>query len=548
MRPPKIKPSTSDNRQDPISQLPNEIFFHLFNFLSSKYILQSSTVNRFWREALLSSPTTFSCLELSDEYHHDPEEVVSEANEIIRKVVGYASLSNNRLRSVYLSLRSFRTDFRIAYRSWETTKISSIFDIFILSSSTLTNLDLDFAPPSRSPIPSNILHVVTVVKNLHSLEALRRVKLSSKLSLELGSGASDSKMLEIASRGTGWRDQENVRPDESYGMTVAVLIGEACKFTGKYVQRLKTFPGVVLSSTAFGKLRESRESLLDLSLHQAHTKEPAGRSISFFAGCPNLRNLELIGDWPPIKRKVTFCFRFPHKIGGPSRLKRLKMSQGEYRIFLNEDFFKFAAGDGFLESLELEGLRPCETQESQAFQCFHSLLKSCTFSLTRLALDGLSLAPGPFSDKVDLPNLQFPNIRGSSQLVQLFLSVSYRSLQEIVLEVKGESEVPKFKQSRFLRVLKSCCSSLERVTFGSFDVKFKEGIKETENKKWRSTCIQASSMSLPKIRYLEFGLDDETLSKYYLPINYFDLTEVYLPHSSRLSKSSFSINEFFDEE
>lgn len=338
-----MNPSTSQqsNLHDPIKRLPREVFIQFFSSRDCKFILDSSTVSREWKDVLLSSPTLYENLELYFEDEDPGEEnnlaQHAIANKTIKRILGYANLSNNRLKSVDLCFSPFAHDVRNAYSNWNATRSSVLFNILSWSSSTLTSLKLEFTTHSEE-LNSAILHTATIVKNLGCLRSLQKVEIQSDLAVRLKSSSPFREILVVDQYGTrDWNDEE---VDEVHGSTLAILLRQITDFTGLGIKTAVLGQDYRVSSEALEELEKSKDSLLDLSLKLEVGNVLSISKFQLALKCPNLKSL-VLEMWSQERETSGESLRLevPKDKEYPNKLKSLVINNlTEAALILGEKF------------------------------------------------------------------------------------------------------------------------------------------------------------------------------------------------------------------
>lgn len=92
--------------------------------------------------------------------------------------------------------------------------------------------------------------------------------------------------------------------------------------------------------------------------------------------------------------------------------------------------------------------------------------------------------------------------------------------------------------------VENCWDNIESFSFEV--VKSKDGkqpVKKSSSESVEEVSDRSNAMFLPAIEKLDLQLDDDIILKFYLPIDYLNLSEVKLLPSSKLSLSSFTQRE-----
>lgn len=203
-----------DQIPDPIQLLPKEAFVQIFSHLQQEDIDSSSKVSRDWRSSIQSDVTLFTSIEVTDDERFFPlAETAPSATfweqeraklEGMRMTIGklsrLANLSKNRLKQVLIGLSPFGGCMPRTAGSWRFSRLSVVFDILTLSSTTLTRLHLDF--PEMTPTEESMIasrdYIRTMLSKLESFPHLKEVELKA-LPLSRLVSKSEKKELTLSS-------------------------------------------------------------------------------------------------------------------------------------------------------------------------------------------------------------------------------------------------------------------------------------------------------------------------------------------------------------
>lgn len=549
MNPSNAISSATSRLQDPI-KLPREIFLLFFTFVDHryalrrhKYILDWSTISRKWRDTILSSPTLFEDLELYCKDENPATDSLArhgKANRMINKLIGYANLSNNRLKSVGLYITTFPAEMGYAYKDWYSTKFSVLFNVLSWSSSTLTTLRLTFYPVNCA-LSTSILHVAAVIKHLDCLDCLREVVICSEVGLDLKSSSPCRRIRVYDEYGT--IDWDNREVNGEYGSTLAILFHQMTEFTGEGMKSVSIRSLYPMSLDALKELDRLRESLSDLRLDFRPTDDDVKSQL--ILSFPNLTKLNLT-IWDPEENRgeIQFSLEVPSNRGYPIKLKDLHLEvdvEEGCQLVLGEQFCKSLY---FLERFYIHQDGPSSLLPITNSQRLQQLLSSSISSLQSLQIYRMKLDAG-LGEAIHLHQLVELHIAGNSDLIEFFLDISYNSLKELSLTLwKADEGVrEKFNHWKLIGILKSCQSSLQIL-----DVTDRNEIDDTLERVASGSVAKSklsedhqSSFEMPKICSLTLELEDDVIMKHYLPIQYPILPSVELRYSSRFFQSDFSL-------
>lgn len=165
----------SNQLTDPQESLPEEVFTQLISTLRSRNIIKLIAVSKTWRKVINETPSLHQDVDLSD-LNYTPE--------MLRALQQLSSLSNDRIRKVYLCLNAgVIEDFEMINqrkvhssmsedRKWSISMISLPFEILERSSQTLKVIKLgDTFSALSAPLLLTILHRLSIFVNLKRFEA-----------------------------------------------------------------------------------------------------------------------------------------------------------------------------------------------------------------------------------------------------------------------------------------------------------------------------------------------------------------------------------------
>lgn len=547
MRPPIANSSTSSNHQDPV-HLPKELFVKILNSLSSKSILDASLTDRDWRNVILSSPTLFSSIFITDpgfpiDDVFRPTEQVARAHRTINKLIRWSSLSNNRVTEANLSIMSFSSDPSfVSDPNWDATKISMLFNILNLSTNTLKKLDIEFPifVVDSESIESEIMQTANMVHKLRNFKSLQKVRISAEVAIDLEPGSSKHRSIVIKDARRD-HDSADDRYEDVWISSFQSLIQQVMAFTGKPMRRLICNTGASLDLEALRELEQSKESLEEVSLEISRESQAPLESFAFALGCPNLISLGLrVGDYPDLEEEGIYL-RFP--LQRRSELRSFTLySSGDWGVDLDDGFFNWVGNESLsiFDIVAKGGYRNTFLVNCKALQ---SLLLSSQSSLTYLRLVGFHLlsTESAAQDQLQLLSIYYLNLRGHVSLVNFLVSTaSYASLTGLVLVTEQESNQSEMlDHDKVVHILKAC-----RLTLRTVEIEVKgPSPSHPPEKKWEDSEVERmrkpQELSLPELQDLRLFISDKDIEEFYLSINYPGCFGVELPSTSRFSKASF---------
>lgn len=488
------------------------------------------------------------------------------SNMVIEWVMKLSGLSGHRLEEVDLSIKSFVADYSLSALNWKATKLSIVLNLLRMSSNSLKRLNLELNSQQSSEASLNLIHsinhVSNIVKNLEPFKALQEVSIAAELNFNLVSGSlSDRRVLDIMdSEGRSLFDTEWELQD-GYDSALRSLFKQVNTFTGRNVKKLDYTSRSGRCSYALKRLEDGKGALEELGLDFQGRTEDYEEALSLVITYPNLQKLHFAQYKEDILQEDARDFKIPNGARSASKLSSVIIELEEGQICLNDGFWKWIGGQNTLQSLVLQqpfhdgaprrkisrnrasrlGNSRSAISTSIDFQSFQSLLLISASSLTTLDLQGLYLAPGMVKERLRFPKLRFLHLKGNFQLINVVLKAEYHCLQTLTLTCEG-SQSSWIDHHGIVKALGTCRDAIQYISVRVVQSSQEAGFSlttESSNFERMEVLDRSNALFLPEVYYLNLQIDDATISRFYLPIDYLDLSRVRLRPSSRFSQSSF---------
>lgn len=560
--PPTIESSTSSNPVDPFNFFPPELFIQLLQFSNSSDNLDAAATSQKWRKAILKNPSLF-CSLYFNEWNHDKEihkglteaQHKAKAEKVIKRVMKMSLLNKHQLEEAEVIVKSFVYDATFSgHDLWPKTKLSVVFYVLQMSSDSLKRLSLHLTTEQSSDefnLVFSIDHVTSIIKNLKPFKALQEVNIATEVNLGIGSGFSSDlpgKGLNLVERSEE-RDlfEKEWEYHVDYEAAVYSLFKEVNDFTGKDITRFDYNSNAGRCSLALRKLEDQQgRKLKDMDLYLRGMTDDYEECFLQATMFPELNSLSFIqyADGKNIPEEMHF-----KACRDESKLFSLTVKVEEGQIILDDTFAQWAGGNKTLEVLVLHqpfwegGNSIFRRSPSIQFQSLQSLLHVSGASLVELDLEGVYLSSATATVQLILHNLRSLNLRGNHHLINLLMRAEFKYLNSISLVSEGkQSDV--LDHLEIVEGVENCWDNIESFSFEV--VKSKDGkqpVKKSSSESVEEVSDRSNAMFLPAIEKLDLQLDDDIILKFYLPIDYLNLSEVKLLPSSKLSLSSFTQRE-----
>lgn len=203
-------------------------------------------------------------------------------------------------------------------------------------------------------------------------------------------------------------------------------------------------------------------------------------------------------------------------------------------LFLDGYFFKDSSLESIVIRVESWAITDSPITDLQSLQ---QLLLSSSSSLQYLDLSGMKLNAG-ITEGLQLHHLVNLSIAGNVTLIDFFLDVGYASLKELRLKLgNGEGKASEvIGHCKIIQILKCCHSTLEEITI-SVQHRASTSLEMAKD----SLDNRQSPLTLPQLSYLKLDVEDKMIIEHYLPIDYPNLSRVWLRPSSKFSQANFSL-------
>lgn len=316
--------------------------------------------------------------------------------------------------------------------------------------------------------------------------------------------------------------------DENYGSIMSSLLGAVLDFTGSEITRLDYSSCSGGGLYTFGRLDQlqSKSALKTIGLDLEGTEPEYQQVFQHISTYPNLNDFYLYSS---ARASTPLEFRVP--VGGlVSKMEVVQIrfhDRSNSRLVMNDEFAKWLSFNKTLAMVIISQPFGDGASSFNDLGSFHSILLNCSQSLTNLTLKGLSLPSGTTAGQVRFHRLRDLELSGNSELINVVMAADFPSLEHSELLIEGR-ESRFVDHSRILKALESCNSTVK-----SFQIRLQDTSVAAEANLFKTVD---ASLSLPELVFMGLYLDDETISRFYLPsLRHVKPETITLPEFSKLS-------------